>query len=300
MKKNLPLIVAGGIILGLFILLQVVVVVREGEVAVLTHFGQPKQELTESGKYYKLPWPIQKVYSFDGRYRSYETQIEETITADKKNVLIAVYIGWRIEKPQLFLEKVGSEKQALDNLDGLIRSYRSALIGQTGFSALVNTNREAMAFSELEEELLAQIGPEALELYGIGVATLGIHRLGLPEQNTKSVFDRMNADLKWEAEKYRAQGNTEAEIIRARADADRAGILAEARRKAKELRAEGDFESAKFYESFNKNPDLAKFLKELETIEEVFDDETTVILSTETVPFNQLKAGRQTEQKQPE
>ena len=70
--------------------------------------------------------------------------------------------------------------------------------------------------------------------------------------------------------------------------------------KAKELRAEGDFESAKFYESFNKNPDLAKFLKELETIEEVFDDETTVILSTETVPFNQLKAGRQTEQKQPE
>ena len=288
MKKNFPLIIAGLIIVMLFVLLQVVVVVREGEVAVITHFGQPKQELTKSGKYYKMPWPIQKVFTFDGRYRTLETSFEETITADKKNLLVGMYAAWRIEKPTLFLEKVGTEKQAKENLDGLLRSYRSSLLGQTSFSDLVNTNQSEKTFAQLETKLLEQVQPEALELYGIGVSALGIHRLGLPEQNTKSVFERMNADLKWEAEKYRAQGNSEAEIIRARADAERARLLSEARSKAKELRAEGDFETAKFYESFNKNPELADFLKKLETMEAIFDDGTTVILSTKTEPFDIL------------
>ena len=134
MKKNLPLILSGAIILALFVLLQIVVVVREGQVVVITHLDKPKQELTQAGKYYKLPWPIEKVHTYDGRYRAFETLVEETITADKKNVLLGIYATWRIEQPTLFLEKVGSEKQATSNLDGLIRSYRSALLGKTSFS----------------------------------------------------------------------------------------------------------------------------------------------------------------------
>ncbi|MFT7515587.1 MAG: regulator of protease activity HflC (stomatin/prohibitin superfamily), partial [Candidatus Omnitrophota bacterium] len=49
MKKNLPILSAGIVILLLFILLQVIVIVREGEVAVLTQFGKPVKELTTSG-----------------------------------------------------------------------------------------------------------------------------------------------------------------------------------------------------------------------------------------------------------
>ncbi|MFT5123322.1 MAG: membrane protease subunit HflC [Verrucomicrobiales bacterium] len=289
MKKNLPILSAGIVILLLFILLQVIVIVREGEVAVLTQFGKPVKELTTSGRYTRLPWPIQRVYRFDGRLRTMETSFEEAITQDKKNVLIGMFAAWRITKPTVFLEKIGSEIQAESSLDGLVRSHRSALLGQIPFTSLVNTNRDLLAFETLETEMLSRIQEEALSLYGIEVVSIGVHKLGLPEANTQAVFQRMKADLLWEAEKYNAQGLAEAEIIKAGADADRAEILARAEREAKETLAQAEEAATEFYKPFQQDPAFANFLKELETLEEIFDEKTAVILDMGEAPFRQLK-----------
>jgi membrane protease subunit HflC len=293
MKKNLPILLAGVVILSLFILLQVVVIVREGEVAVLTQFGKPVKEFTRSGRYTRLPWPIQRVYRFDGRLRTMETSFEEAITQDKKNVLIGLFAAWRITRPTIFLERVGSEAQAESNLDGLVRSHRSALLGKVPFTSLVNTNRELLAFEKLEQEMLRRIQGEALELYGMEVVTVGVHKLGLPEANTQAVFQRMKADLLWEAEKYSSQGLAEAEIIKAGADADRAEILAKAEREAKETLAEAEEEAMEYYKPFQQDPAFANFLEELETLEEIFDEKTAVILDMGEAPFRQLKRDRE-------
>ncbi|MFP6904883.1 MAG: hypothetical protein VCG02_06675, partial [Verrucomicrobiota bacterium] len=92
---------------------------------------------------------------------------------------------------------------------------------------------------------------------------------------------------------YSSQGLAEAEIIKAGADADRAEILAKAEREAKETLAEAEEEAMEHYKPFQQDPAFANFLEELETLEEIFDEKTAVILDMGEAPFRQLKRDRE-------
>ena len=56
------------------------------------------------------------------------------------------------------------------------------------------------------------------------------------------------------------------------------------------IRAEGDAEAAKYYAEFKKNPELAEFLRSLEALRQILRTRTTLVLDTDTPPFNLLKA----------
>ena len=80
------------------------------EVAVLTTFdraeapqrsaeGQivaPGSLRTQPGLYFRLPWPIQKVYVYDKRLRLHESRLEQIQTEDNKSVVVSAYLAWRI------------------------------------------------------------------------------------------------------------------------------------------------------------------------------------------------------------
>ena len=76
--------------------------------------------------------------------------------------------------------------------------------------------------------------------FGLEVVDVRIKRADLPEQNSKSVFDRMRAERQREAAEFRAQGTAEANRIKATADREATVIRAEATRKGEELRGGGD------------------------------------------------------------
>ena len=84
-------------------------------------------------------------------------------------------------------------------------------------------------------------------------------------------------------------GAGEAIKIRAQADSERDQMLAKAEAEARKLRAEGDAAAAQYYQTFAKNPDLATFLRKLEVMQDTLKEKSTVILSTETEPFDLLK-----------
>ena len=62
MKKNLLTIVISAVLALIFVLLLFVFQVRQSEVAVVATFGKPVATYTNAGAYFKMPWPIQKVY----------------------------------------------------------------------------------------------------------------------------------------------------------------------------------------------------------------------------------------------
>ena len=291
MKRPVMLAIAA-LIVVLFVAVQLLFMVREGEVAVLTMLGKPVGAYTEAGLYGRKPWPVQRVYTFDNRLRVLESSYEESLTADGKNVLVGTYAAWRIQEPIKFLKAVeGSVALAESHLDGLIRAYRSAALGQYPFSSLVNTNAEALRFDAIEQEILTRVQPEALDRYGIEVATLGIHRLGLPEGITESVFDRMRAERNKIADRYRSEGAGEAMKIRARADSEREQLLSKARGDAKRIRADAEAVAAEYYEVFEQDQKLAIFLRKLEAAEEMLKKRSTVILTTDSAPFDVLSGG---------
>jgi modulator of FtsH protease HflC len=297
MKKNITLIIFGVVIAALFVLLQMLFIVRQGEVAVVTMLGKPVKAVTDAGLYSRWPWPIQRVYSFDNRTRTLEGSFEETQTADGKNVLVSVYAGWRIADPVQFLERVGTAERAEQNLDGLIRTYKNASVGQLKFGQLVNTEAAQLKYDDLEKQLLAAVQGPAKERYGIELNFVGVRRVGLPESVTASVFDRMRAERQELADRYKSEGQGEAIKIRAQADSERDQMLAKADAEARKLRAEGDAAAAQYYQTFAKNPELATFLRKLEVMQETLKEKSTVVLSADTEPFDLLKGKAKGEEK---
>jgi membrane protease subunit HflC len=289
MKRNALLWLVGVVVAGLFVLLQVLFVVREGEVAVVTTFGKPQRAVREAGLYGRWPWPIQRVYHFDARTQVVEGAFEETLTKDGKNIIVAVYAGWRIAEPIVFLERVGDGERAARNLDGLLRHHKNATLGQFPFSSLVNVNAEQIRYDQIESQMLAAVRPEAAQRYGIEVEFLGIRKLGLPESITQKVFQRMRAERTEIAERYRSEGEAEAIKIRAQANSQRDQILARAEAEAKRAKAAADAQAAAYYEAFKQDEDFANFLKKLESLEASLRSNATVIISAEYVPFDLLR-----------
>ena len=74
-------------------------------------------------------------------------------------------------------------------------------------------------------------------------------------------------------------------------DRKAAETISQAEAEAKKIRGEGDELAAKNYAVFQKNPELALFLRNLEALKISLTDKDTLILDTDTPPFTLLKPG---------
>ena len=103
-RSAITLIVA--IAIGLLIVNSVLFEVKETEQVVITQFGKPVRVIADAGLYVKLPDPVQSVRRFDKRLLLYDVKPSEFLTADKKNLILNMYMTWRIVDPMKFLASV--------------------------------------------------------------------------------------------------------------------------------------------------------------------------------------------------
>ncbi|WP_414664674.1 protease modulator HflC [Horticoccus sp. 23ND18S-11] len=265
--------------------------VASNESAVLTRFGSPVRTIADPGLYFKWPWPVDTVHRFDTRLAFYDTRVSEALTQDKRNVILPVFLAWRVADPLKFLQALGTPAAVPTKLDSLAISARNSLLGRYDFQELVSTDPARLKLAELEQRLTEEIRPAALAAFGIAIEQVGLKRIALPEANTLYVFERMKAERGQYAAKFRAEGRREADELRAKTDAERTVLIAEAQKFAEETRGKGEAEAAKIYaEAHAQDPKFYQFLRELETLRKVTRENTTLILDTDTAPFNQLKA----------
>jgi modulator of FtsH protease HflC len=290
--KNSILIrgLVGVLLLALLIFATATYQVRENEHAVLTAFGKPVRVVREPGLYPRLPWPFQTVHRFDARLDFYEVRISEALTLDKRNVVVPVFIAWRIADPLRFLQAVGSADNARAKFGALVTSARNSVLAAHDFRQLVSTDGAALQIVAMEEEITRLVRTQAEPLFGVTVEKVGVKRLSLPEANTEFVFRRMQAERAQFAAKYRAEGRQQAEEIRAQTDAKKATLLAEARREAEEIRGKAEAEAARIYsDAHGQDPEFYGFLRELQVLKQTVGNNTTIVLDTDSEPFRLLK-----------
>jgi len=264
--------------------------VRENEQVVLTRFGQPVRTDAEPGLYFKWPVPVETVNRFDTRLAFFESRPSETLTQDKRNVIVFVFAAWKIEDPLKFLQTIGTRDNAKVKLDGLVVNAKNEVLGQYDFAQLISTNPENVKLNEIEQRMTGKVARDAQENYGIAVRQVGINRLGLPASNTDFVFGRMRAERAKIAARYRSEGEREADEIRANTDAEITVLLAEASEKAAITRGEAEAEAARLYaEAYQADPQLYEFLRKLQALKEVTRSNTTLMLDTSTPPFDILQ-----------
>jgi membrane protease subunit HflC len=291
MKRN-PLILAIGVLLILIVcLLLFVFQVRKSEVVVVTTFGKPTRDVTEPGPHFKWPWPIESVHRFDQRVQNFEDKLTEGLTSDSFNVLASVFVGWKITDSKAFFPKFAGSSEPIAEaekvMDRMLSNAKAAVVGKHPLFDFLSPNAEGNKFVDIEKEILAVMQNQVKgNNYGLEIEFLGIKRLGLPENVTASVFERMQAERKRLAEKSQYEGEAEAQTIRAEADRKAAVVLADAAAKATEIRGKAEAEAAKSLAVFQQNPELANFIFRLSALEDALKDKSTLIFDQHTPPFD--------------
>ena len=290
--KHWPTMLLGVVVAVILLIAVFSYQLNQTESAVVTTFCSPAA-VTDPGLHFRWPFPFQKIYKFDHRIRCFEGgsgKIEETMTADGQNILVGIFINYRISAVEKFFRTLEDMTKAEERLNSLMRSAKNATFGQYKFSQVINTKPELMKLNEIQDRIKAALEKDTAE-YGIEIVSVGINTINVPERITDKVFDRMIEDRKLVADRYLAEGTVRASEIRNDADQKKAVMLAKAEAEAREIRAQGDAEAATFYAVFQENPELAEFLRKLDSLRLIMRNQTTLVLDTNVAPFDLLKPG---------
>ena len=245
---------AAGAYLSLFI-------VHQNEQAIVLQFGDPRKIVKEPGLNWKYPF-VETVEFFDKRILDLDTQPQEVTASDQKRLVVDAFTRYRIADPLKFYQAVRGEARVRQTLGPIVDSSLRRVLGGVTFQDVVRDRRE-----DLMKRIAKQVNEEARD-FGIEVVDVRIKRADLPEQNSKSVFDRMRAERQREAAEFRAEGGAAANRIKATADREATVIKAEATRKSELLRGDGDAERNQiFAEAFNRDPDFFGFYRSMQAYE---------------------------------
>ena len=300
-KQHWPAFVLGLLVAVIFLAALVTFQVDQTQYALVMTFGRFKTtmvngkrqpQIYEAGLHFKWPYPIDRVWRHDNRLQCYEMkkgQVEQNQTADDYQVVVTTFVLWKVGDPRQFMVAVRNTEGAESKLDEVVRNSRNITIGRHKLSEFINSDPNKIRIPQIEGEILEGVKGVALDKYGIDVRHIGFKLLGFPETVTAKVFDRMRAERNRKSEKYRAEGKRDAQRIRADADLKASEIIAEAESQAKAIRAEGDRIAAESYAVFQQAPNLAEFLRKLDSLRKTLSKTTTLILDTNTPPFDLLK-----------
>jgi len=258
-------------------------IVDETEQVVILQFGKPVRIITEPGLHMKVPFPIQEKNVFDNRLLEYDSPPEEILSKDKKSLIVDNYVRWKIVDPLQFLRTVQAIPTALSRMDDIVYSELRRELGTHDMVEIITENREELM------ETVTVASNRSTRDYGIEVVDVRIRRVDLPSQNEESIYARMDAERKRQANKFRSEGEEEAQKIRATTDRDKTIILADAYKQAERIRGEGDAKAVEVYaDAYSADPKFYEFVRTLDAYKKIIDDKTMLVLPSDSRLFKLL------------
>jgi len=284
--------------------------VNETEQVVITQFGKPVGgPITTPGLKFKFPF-IQKINVFPKNLLEWDGDPGQINTLDKTYIWVDTFARWRIKDPLLFFRTVYNEIGAQKKLDDLIDpAVRNFITSHHLIDCVRNSNRlmdtleigleqigekipemeVKIGREKLTRMIMDQVRPKLLE-FGIELVDVRIKRINYVEEVQKAVYDRMIAERKQIAEKFRSEGRGESKKIEGEKEKMLKKISSEAYRTAQEIKGKADAEAARLYaEAFNRDPEFYSFLKTLEIYKDTLGENTTLILTTNSDLLKYLK-----------
>lgn len=262
------------VLLALLLLNSTMFTVDQRQTALVRQFGEVVKVHTEPGLKFKLPM-IQNVLFFDLRILTSDSkQAESFLTAEKKNVLVDSFIKWRVINAQQFYVSVGGdEDRAATRIQQTVNDGLRAEFGKRTVHDVVSGEREKIM------QIIQQKADLDARKIGVQVVDVRLKRVDLSDDVSESVYRRMEAERKRDANDARATGAAEAEKIRADADKQKDIIIAEAYGKAETLKGDGDAKAAAIYAAaYGKNPEFYAFYRSMQAYRESFRNKNDLMV----------------------
>jgi len=278
--------------------------VNETEQVVITQFGRIVGEaIKDPGLKFKLPF-IQKAHVFNKNILEWDGEPGQIPTLDKTFIWVDAFARWRIVDPIKFFQTVNNRLNAVSRLNDIIDpAVRNFITSHKLIDAVRKSNRELdtaeVGLEDLEKKpqshygitigrekitqgILEQAQPK-VDQFGIELVDVKIKGINYVEEVRKSVYDRMIAERKQIAEKFRSEGKGEAQKVLGQKDKELQQITSEAYRIAQELKGKADAEATQIYAAaYGLDPDFYSFLQTLEVYSDSLDKSSSVVLSTDS------------------
>lgn len=250
-EHRIAILAAITVILGTF---ASIVIVPETQQAVVVRLGEPVRVInrfkpnadygqTGAGLSLRLPF-FEDLVRIDRRVMALDMDRQQVLSIDRRPLEVDAFARFRIIDPVKMVRTAGTTERVNDQLKPILASVLRQELGKRTFQSLLTAERGA-AMKQIREGL----DREARE-YGAQVIDVRIKRADLPEGTPlESAFTRMTADRKQVATTIKAQGQKQAQIVQAGAEAEAARIYAE---------------------SFNKDPQFYDFYRAMQSYTTTF------------------------------
>jgi membrane protease subunit HflC len=248
---------------------QQAVVVRTGEpVRVINRF-RPDVPFGETGAGMVARIPILEAVQFvDKRVLDLDMERQQVLSNDQQRLQVDAYARFRIIDPVAMVRNAGTEENLRSQLTPILNSVLRQELGRRSFASLLTAER-GTAMANIRQTLDRQA-----RQYGAQVIDVRIKRADLPEGTPlQAAYTRMETDREQEAAAIRAQGQRDAQIIRATAEAEAARTYAAA---------------------YGKDPEFYDFYRAMQSYRRTFESgqgSSSIILSPNNDYLRQFRNG---------
>ena len=249
-------------------------VVAESDLALVQRFGRPIRLEDQPGLHFKLPF-VDTITWYDSLLHAMEPPTELIILGDQKRLEIDTYTQFRIADALRFNQSVLTLDQARARLVQIVGSSLRRVLGEVSLPALLSPQRETIIGT------VRRYVADTARPLGIDVIDVGIRRADLPPETSQAIYDRMTSERRREATELRAQGFEWAQQIQAKANRERAEILAEAQLKARIARSEGDAEASRLLAgAYSRDAGFFAFYRAMETYRHAMAEAAPTVVLT--------------------
>ena len=273
-----PMYLALSVIAALILMSMSINVVPETQQAIISSYGKVDRIVnpyktgeqfgeTRAGLTFRIPL-VEQIQIIDKRVLSVEMEQQEVLSTDQLRLQVDAFARFRITKPAQMYRTIRTEDRLRDQLRTILGSSLRNELGKRTFVALLSAER-----GEVMENIQTALNREARK-YGAEVIDVRIKRADLPAATLQSAYNRMRSARNQEAIAIDAEGQKEAQIIRADAEAEAARIYAI---------------------SYGKDPGFYDFYRAMQSYRQTFQNgegSSNIILSPQNAYLEKFRNGR--------
>lgn len=273
-----PLYLGFAAVAALILLSMSVTIVPETQQAIISSYGKVDRVVnpyrkgeqfgeTRAGLTFRIPL-VEQIQMIDKRVLSVEMEQQEVLSTDQLRLQVDAFARFRVTKPDRMYRTIRTEDRLRDQLRTILGSSLRNELGKRTFSSLLSAER-----GQVMDNIQTALNREASK-YGAEVIDVRIKRADLPAATLQSAYNRMRSARNQEAIAIDAEGQKEAQIIRADAEAEAARIYAI---------------------SYGKDPDFYDFYRAMQSYRQTFQNgegATNIILSPQNAYLEKFRNGR--------
>ena len=266
-----------------------VTVTQQNEYKLIRQFGKVDRVISSSGISFKIPF-IESTQSLPKETLLYDLAASDVITKDKKTMISDSYVLWKISDPLKFAQTLNSSVESGESrINTAVYNATKNAISSMSQDQVI-TSRDG----ELSDMVMTAIGAN-MDQYGIELLKFETKQLDLPDDNKEAVYERMISERDNIAATYKAEGSSEAKVIRNKTDKEVAIQISDAKKQAEILEAEGEQEYMKILAQAYGEEDRSEFYSFVRSLDalktSMKGEDKTVILSADS-PIAQIFEGK--------